>query len=360
MSNIGRSLASIPRELWPLGFDTALKEADLTALMIRSLYEIEGDERRLKALIEHLRLLDTHAYRGLRWDLGKFKDDQAKSISYHYKVEPYVWGSSIEARWKYLQAKESTGAKDPVWMKEHEALKRVMGFLEWLASSFEAAWEVIDRRRGEGWASRKPSAGEPTNTDVQHIYERGVSLYYQEKFAEALEHFRKAAKYGHPHSQNALGIMCVTGQGCARDSAEAAQWFKLAANQEDLRAWYNLHYLYKVGLGVATNPALSNRYLYSAAVRGLAPAQAVLGHRAFLGHRYAIGPQRDPAKATYWARLGAEQGNPSAMFLLAQFYKMGLGGVAADASEAAMWDDRAKKAKIDPFVIFWPSDLFKG
>ena len=57
----------------------------------------------------------------------------------------------------------------------------------------------------------------------------------QEKgdFATALQLIRPLAEHGSADAQYNLGIMYFTGQGVPKDSAEAAKWFRLAADQGD-------------------------------------------------------------------------------------------------------------------------------
>jgi TPR repeat protein len=71
--------------------------------------------------------------------------------------------------------------------------------------------------------------------------------------AEAANWYRKAAEQGHVHAQVLLGVMYGKGQGVAQDYAEAVNWCRKAAEQGDANAQYNLGLNYFYGLGVEKN-----------------------------------------------------------------------------------------------------------
>src|SRR5262249_24941483 len=75
---------------------------------------------------------------------------------------------------------------------------------------------------------------------------RGVAKDY----AEAAQWFRKAAERGYPLGQQSLAWMYFTGNGVPQDYAVAAQWLQLAARSGDPRAQLDLGYLYEQGKGV--------------------------------------------------------------------------------------------------------------
>ena len=59
-------------------------------------------------------------------------------------------------------------------------------------------------------------------------------------YAEAARWFRKAADQGLAEAQFNLGIMYDGGQGVAQDYAEAVRWFRKAADQSLAAAQFNL------------------------------------------------------------------------------------------------------------------------
>jgi TPR repeat protein len=80
------------------------------------------------------------------------------------------------------------------------------------------------------------------NADVQ--YGLGVKFANgkgaDQDYAQAAEWYRKAAEQSHPLAQFNLGVMYAHGQGVARDDAQSADWFDKAAQQGDAGAQYHL------------------------------------------------------------------------------------------------------------------------
>jgi TPR repeat protein len=64
-------------------------------------------------------------------------------------------------------------------------------------------------------------------------YEDGLAGYRRGDFAAALSSYRIAANQGHAKAQCKLGLMYEFGLGVGRDYAEAAKWFRKAAEQGD-------------------------------------------------------------------------------------------------------------------------------
>ncbi len=56
----------------------------------------------------------------------------------------------------------------------------------------------------------------------------------------AAEWYRKAAEYGDPLGQAALGVATFQGVGVPKNAVEGYIWTKLAAEQGDAKAWSNL------------------------------------------------------------------------------------------------------------------------
>jgi TPR repeat protein len=61
------------------------------------------------------------------------------------------------------------------------------------------------------------------------MYEQGQGV--PQDAAEAARWYRKAAQQGHAEAQKILGDMYANGHGVARDAAEAARWYRKAAQQ---------------------------------------------------------------------------------------------------------------------------------
>lgn len=103
-------------------------------------------------------------------------------------------------------------------------------------------------------------------------------------YAKALEHFRKAARYGSTDALFSIGFMYYQGAGVARDYAEALTWLQQAA-------------------------AVHN-----------GPAQLLLGRM----HQYGEGVARDKQKAIEWYKREAVFESDLAEYALATVYLEGL------------------------------------
>ena len=64
---------------------------------------------------------------------------------------------------------------------------------------------------------------------VGFLYAQGHGV--PKDHAEAAQWFRKAADQRHVKAQHALGILYYRGHGVPKDRAEAARWYRLAADQ---------------------------------------------------------------------------------------------------------------------------------
>jgi len=134
-------------------------------------------------------------------------------------------------------------------------------------------------------------------------FEDATAAYHRGDYATALRLYRALADQGNAEAQYNLGIMYSIGWGVLQDDAEAAKWFRLAANQFRL-----------------------------AADQGDAQAQAGLGQLYYIGR----GVPQDYAEATKWFRLAANQSNAEAQAMLGVMYENGQ-GVPKDDVLAYMW-----------------------
>ena len=72
--------------------------------------------------------------------------------------------------------------------------------------------------------------------------------------AQAAKWFRTAAERGHARAQHSLGQCYRFGEGVPQDDALAAAWFGAAAGQGLARAQFDLGWCFSKGQGVLTNP----------------------------------------------------------------------------------------------------------
>ena len=86
-------------------------------------------------------------------------------------------------------------------------------------------------------------------------------------YAEAAKWYRKAAEQGDTDSQNRLATLYLAGDGVAQDFAEAAKWYRKAAEQGDIEAQNELGSLYGNGQGVPQDLVEAYRWFEIAATR---------------------------------------------------------------------------------------------
>ena len=101
--------------------------------------------------------------------------------------------------------------------------------------------------------------------------------------------------------------MYEKGQGVAQDYAEAARWYRRAADGDMHIAQLSLGRLYASGHGVAHDPAEATRWYHKAADLGLASAQYELS----MAYSTGQGVPQDPAAAYQWMDIAAFRANGS-------------------------------------------------
>ncbi len=143
---------------------------------------------------------------------------------------------------------------------------------------------------------------------------------------------RLAADQGDAGAQYNLGNMYANGEGVPQDDAEAVRWFRLAAEQGHASAQFNLGFMYANGRGVPEDAAEAVRWYRLAAEQGHASAQFNLG----LMYANGRGVPEDDAEAVRLYRLAAEQGLARAQFNLGVMYETGE-GVPPSYVQAHMW-----------------------
>lgn len=99
-----------------------------------------------------------------------------------------------------------------------------------------------------------------------------------------------------PETQCDLGAMYETGKGVPQDYAQAAIWYRKAADRGDAKAEYRLGVLYVNGVGVPQDKTEAAGLFLSAAKQGYAPAYALIGGAYLTGEGVPI----DYAEASFW------------------------------------------------------------
>ena len=100
-------------------------------------------------------------------------------------------------------------------------------------------------------------------------------------------------------AQYILGVMYAKGGRVPKDEAEAAKWYRKAAEQGDAKAQDQLGDMYAGGEGVASDTAEAAKWYRKAADQGNAWAQKKLGVLYDCGNR----PIKDEVEAYKWYLL---------------------------------------------------------
>ena len=90
-----------------------------------------------------------------------------------------------------------------------------------------------------------------------------------------IEQLRLAAEQGDASAQYNLGVMYATGRGVPKDDAKAVKWYRLAAEQGYARAQYNLGVMYATGRGVLKDRILAHIWFNIAGANGHAQAREI-------------------------------------------------------------------------------------
>ena len=170
----------------------------------------------------------------------------------------------------------------------------------------------------------------------------GVIYYYgddsvKKDYGEAIKWLRKASKRGVSPAQWTLGIMYSKGLGIKRDLVKAAKWYLRAAEQGDASAQLELGDMYENGKGgLKVNKVKANNLYRLAAEGGDGKGQLLLGVNLWHGN----GVIQDYEEALFWFRKVVAQKNGAvavAYHNLGSAYRLGVGGVSKNQSEAVKW-----------------------
>ncbi|AYC99541.1 peptidoglycan-binding protein [Neorhizobium sp. NCHU2750] len=147
-----------------------------------------------------------------------------------------------------------------------------------------------------------------------------------------------AAASGDANALYEIGSRYSEGRGVTADPAEAAKWYKLAADRGLPPAEYRMGNVLEKGTGVERNLPEAVSYYQKAAEAGNASSMHNL---AVLYASGAVG-QPDYAKAVDWFRKAAELGVADSQFNLAILYARG-NGIKQDLEESYKWFGVAAK-----------------
>jgi TPR repeat protein len=176
------------------------------------------------------------------------------------------------------------------------------------------------------------------------MYQLGRAYAANRQLPEAIAAWRKAADKGSTSAMVELGVHYGTGNGVARDEAQARKLFERAAEAGNPRGVSNLAAL---GSGAASTDPARSRELLGRAAETNAEAQYQLGMMLAEG----TGGQKDDAAARALFEKAAAQNHPGALERMGAFTTEGRGGPKDSSAAkayyeraAALGDEDAKKA----------------
>ncbi len=172
---------------------------------------------------------------------------------------------------------------------------------------------------------------------VDQILNEAWTAYNIGNYKKTISLIQPLAGEGNPRAQVMLGRCYENGLGVSQDMAVAAQWFQLAAEQNDAEAQVLLAYCYEIGAGVPQNPQQAMNLMTRAAEGGNAEAQFNLA----LNYSQGInGAPKNEAESFRWASLSAKQGYAQAERFLGACYQYGF-GVNGNMELANQWYAKA-------------------
>jgi len=143
-----------------------------------------------------------------------------------------------------------------------------------------------------------------------HNADAGYAAYRKGKYGTALELLRPLAEDGDARAESTLGLMYYRGgKGVQQDDRKALKWFRLAANQHDAVAEFNLGVMYADGQGVPQDNTEAENWYRQAADQGDARAEYNLG----LWYARGLGGSPDYVRAHMWFNLAASHFPESAV-----------------------------------------------
>jgi tetratricopeptide (TPR) repeat protein len=177
------------------------------------------------------------------------------------------------------------------------------------ALDFRQALRLAPWKKGEiqSWLDRAERWSKPPTPDDETL-KNGVAAYDRGDYAAALALLRPLAERGRPDAEFAVAVMYGTGQGLARDDAEAGKWLRRAADKGHAEAQAILAHMHAIGRGMPQDAAEAVRLARESAQNGHPRGQAVLGSLYAMGRGVPV----DLVQAYMWLALAAARGDEEA------------------------------------------------
>ncbi|MBR2903846.1 MAG: sel1 repeat family protein [Clostridia bacterium] len=191
---------------------------------------------------------------------------------------------------------------------------------------------IVDTKEGKmniSWLKKACTATEfaaleedyPCLIDDKRSLEKGLKLFADKRFAEALPCFEKAAKKGNVDALYKLGEMHFVGRGVDRDPARGVGYYEEAAKKGNVEACRMLGVAYAMGNGAPRDEKKSHEYFLAGAKKGNAFCQC----KAAKNFMDGVGTKENPLEGFRWYMKAAEQGSVDGIRELGYCYKYGNG-----------------------------------
>lgn len=198
-------------------------------------------------------------------------------------------------------------------------------------------------------AEEKPveqiAAAEKGDADAQYrlaqSYIRGIGV--KKNLTTAFELIQKAADQGHAEAIGGVGYFHANGFGVKKDLAVAAEWFRKGAEKGGAKAQLNYGQALLKGRGVTADEAEGMKWIEKAIAQNLPHAHFAKGEFYFHGMH---GHAQDYHKAYEHLIKAAEADHASAENMVGSMSELGQ-GVAIDLAKAEFWY-RKSAAQGDP------------
>ena len=179
----------------------------------------------------------------------------------------------------------------------------------------------------------------PGRASPEDDFQRGQEAYQvRGDVVTAMQAFQSAAEQGHAQAQVRLAYIL----DAAGADAEAVSWLRRAAEQGDAEGQFMLARMVSEGEGTERDTEQALELYRAAAENGYTQALVVLAEAQ---ERGVLGLQRDPEQALALWRQAAEGGEQEALHRLARAYQRGELGLAKDPAMAAQWRERIEAAR---------------
>ena len=109
------------------------------------------------------------------------------------------------------------------------------------------------------------------NEEAEEWLKRGVEFYWQQQYEDAFRCFERGIQLNpnDPKLQTNLGYAYFKGEGVPKDCAQAACWYRKAAERGNPEAQFSLGALYDLGQGVPRDYAQAEYWYRRAADQGM-------------------------------------------------------------------------------------------